>query len=402
MTLVRSFSTQWLATAYGATVALLLIILYGRLLGPETFGYYNYLLTLASLFAILQDGGFRTLIFREYTSLTFQQLRNRLISVALGHNLLVTAVGVTILLILPLEDSLLLILAILSFGLGITTTFFSSQIRGEGQFAIEARWRAMVKTISGICILALIFTFEPAIQWIFIGGIVGYCFSLTLRPANCKLKVFFQKLDPSVYKPLASLAIIDMATLIYFKIDIVMLRHLGHGLEEVGYYSAGTRLMEGLIFIHLPFATVLFREMRTRANDPNIFMPYITKLFFLGFLSPVLIVPVGWLLSEEILHLCFGIEFLSASPILDLLLISFFFMIPNLVLTQGTLAIDREHYYAKVTCAAALANIGLNLYLIPNMGAQGAAIGTIATEFLLLISIGVGIIRWRRKSALEQ
>ena len=77
-------------------------------------------------------------------------------------------------------------------------------------------------------------------------------------------------------------------------------------------------------------------------------------------------------------------------------------MIPNLVLTQGTLAIDQEHYYAKVTCAAALANIGLNLYFIPSMGPQGAAIGTIATEFLLLISIGVGIIRWRRKSALEQ
>jgi len=400
MTLVRSFSTQWLATAYGAVVSLLLVFLFGRLLGPETFGNYNYLLTLASLFAILQDGGFRTLIFRELTSPTFQQIKSRLVSLSLGHNILVTSIGIFALLILPLEDSLLLVLAIISFGLGITTTFFSSQIRGEGQFAIEARWRAMVRTLTAASILVFIFLLEPTIQWIFVGGIVGYSLSLVFRPATCKLKVFFQKLDPAVYKSLVSLLIIDIATLIYFKIDIVMLRHLGHGLTEVGYYSAGIRLMEGLIFIHLPFATVLFREMRTRANNSSLFISYVLKLFLLACLSPALIVPVGWFLSEDILHLCFGIDFVNASPILDLLLISFFFMIPNLIVTQATLAIDCEHYYAKVTCVAALANIGLNLYLIPAMGARGAAIGTIATECLLLILIGAGIVRWRRKLVL--
>ena len=376
--------------------------MFGRLLGPEIFGFYNYLLTLASLFAIFQDGGFRVLIFRELTSPTFQEIKDHLVSLAQGHNLMVTTIGVLICLILPFDDAPIFILAILSFGLGITTTFFSSQIRGEGQFAIEARWRVMVRTLTAVSILAFIFLLEPTIQWIFVGGIIGYCLSLALRPATCKLKVIFQKLDPVVYKSLVSLLIIDIATLIYFKIDIVMLRHLGHGLEEVGYYSAGTRLMEGLIFIHLPFATVLFREMRTRANDSNNFMPYIINLFLLSCLSPFLIVPAGWFWSEEILHFCFGAGFKSASSILDLLLISFFFMIPNLVLTQGTLAIDREHYYAKITCVAALVNIGLNLYLIPTLGAEGAAFGTIATEGLLMILIGAGIIRWRRKLVLEQ
>jgi O-antigen/teichoic acid export membrane protein len=77
-------------------------------------------------------------------------------------------------------------------------------------------------------------------------------------------------------------------------------------------------------------------------------------------------------------------------------------MIPNLVLTQATLAIDREYFYAKVTCAAALTNIGLNLYLIPAMGAKGAAIGTVSTEMLLMLFIGGGIISWRRKMVLEQ
>ncbi|SVE60359.1 uncharacterized protein METZ01_LOCUS513213, partial [marine metagenome] len=75
MTLAKSFRVQWLASVYGAIVSILLIFLFARLLGPETFGKYNYLLTLASLYAIIQDGGFRTLIFRELTSPTFKKLK---------------------------------------------------------------------------------------------------------------------------------------------------------------------------------------------------------------------------------------------------------------------------------------------------------------------------------------
>ena len=193
-----------------------------------------------------------------------------------------------------------------------------------------------------------------------------------------------------------------MATLVYFKIDIVMLRHLGTGLEEVGFYSAGSRLLEGIIFMHLPFATVLFREMRTRMAQPKDFTLYILKLISFSIIFPIVIIPVGWFFSEEVIHLCYGVDFTSASPLLNLLLISIFFMAPNLILTQATLAIDREYFYAKITCLAALINIGLNLYLIPSMGAKGAAIGTIATEAIVMILIGGGMTSWYRKVILEQ
>ena len=402
MTLAKSFGIQWLASAYGAIVSILLTFLFGRLLGPEVFGNYSYLLTLGSLYAIIQDGGFRTLIFRELTSPTFQQIKVSLVSLSLGHNILVTTTGVLILLALPLNDRFLLILAIISFGLVTTSTFFSSQLKGQGQFAEEAQWRVTTRTLGALSVLFFIFIFAPTIELILGGTIVGYGIALALRPRTCKLKVFFQKLDPVVYKSLASLLIIDIATLIYFKIDIVMLRHLGSGLEEIGYYAAGSRLIEGLIFMHLPFATVLFREMRTRASYPKKFTPYILKLFLLGSSSPIIIVPIGWFFSKQILRVCYGADFINAFPLLNLLLISFFVMIPNLVLTQATLAIDREYFYAKITCVAAVTNICLNLYLIPAMGAKGAAIGTISTEVLLLLLIGSGILSWRRKVILEQ
>jgi O-antigen/teichoic acid export membrane protein len=398
MSLARSFSLQWIASAYSAIISILLTFLYARLLGPETFGNYNYLLTLAALYAILQDGGFRTLIFRELTSPSFQNLKDHLVSIALGNNFLITIIGTLLLLSSPIKDSFLLALAIFSFGLVTTVTIFSSEFKGKGNFSADAQWRIISRTLGAIGSVVFILLFSPTIQWVFGGAIIGYSIALILRPATCKLKIIFKKLDSVVYRSLASLLIIDIATLIYFKIDIVMLRHIGNGLEEVGFYSAGSRFIEGLIMVHLPFATVLFREIRKRANHPNKVKFYILKLFFFGSASPIIIVPVCWYFSNEILRLCYGVDFANASPLFELLLISFFFMIPNLVLTQATLALDQEYYYAKVTCLAALINIGLNFYLIPTMGAKGAAIGTIVTESFLVILIGGGIYMWNKKS----
>jgi len=56
-----------MAAIYTAVVSMGLTFVLGRLLGPEAFGTYSNILTLASLFFILQDGGFKTLIFREKT-----------------------------------------------------------------------------------------------------------------------------------------------------------------------------------------------------------------------------------------------------------------------------------------------------------------------------------------------
>ena len=95
MMFFRSLSSQWLATAYVAAAMMLLIFFLGRYLGPENFGVFSYVHSLALIYAILQDGGFRTIIFRE--SATAGQNRwpvDELLARALGHLLLTTLGGV--------------------------------------------------------------------------------------------------------------------------------------------------------------------------------------------------------------------------------------------------------------------------------------------------------------------
>ena len=76
-------------------------------------------------------------------------------------------------------------------------------------------------------------------------------------------------------------------------------------------------------------------------------------------------------------------------------------MIPNLVLTQSTIATNQEYFYAIGTLLAATVNITLNFYFIPAYGTEGAVYGTIATEAFLMIYIGSGVILNQRRKKIS-
>jgi Na+-driven multidrug efflux pump len=65
------------------------------------------------------------------------------------------------------------------------------------------------------------------------------------------------------------------------------------------------------------------------------------------------------------------------------------FILPNYILTQGAIALNKEVGYAKIVVGVALLNIVLNLWLIPEFGAMGAAWATIVAEGVLCIGLGV-------------
>jgi len=393
----KSFGSQWFSSIAVAGISALLAFTLGRLLGPSGFGAYSYLLTIASLYAVFQDGGFRVLIYREISFPTFKTIAHRLVPIALGQNILVTLIGIGIVFIFPFDSKFVLTLSIISFGLGTTTTFFSSQIKGEGQFEVDAKWKILVRIFTATTILAFALLIKPTLQWIFIGWIIGYCLSLAFRPSKCFLKFQFKKLDSKIYKSLVALLLIDICTLVYCKIDLVMLSHLGVAPDEIGYYAAASRMLEGLIFIHVPFATVLFREFRVRAGTNRGHLQFIFRFFLLAFLPPLIIIPTGITFSEDILHYSFGVEYQHSYPILNVLLFAFIFMSPSLILTQTIIAINRERFYAIGTLIAAVVNIALNFYFIPAYGTKGAAYGTIATEAFLMVYIGVGIILYNQR-----
>ena len=122
-----NLSSQWLATLYTAGVSLGLTFVLGRVLGPDGFGRYSYILTIATLFFILQDGGFKTFLYREKTlpSNGLKRYEDRLFSWALGHTVVITVAVALFVWALPEKYNLGILAALICFGLQAVANFVS-------------------------------------------------------------------------------------------------------------------------------------------------------------------------------------------------------------------------------------------------------------------------------------
>ncbi|WP_208934744.1 polysaccharide biosynthesis C-terminal domain-containing protein [Paracidovorax avenae] len=65
------------------------------------------------------------------------------------------------------------------------------------------------------------------------------------------------------------------------------------------------------------------------------------------------------------------------------LFLAFVIVLPNYVLTQAAIAMDRERCYAAGAALAAVTNLVLNFLIVPDHGVRGAAAVVIATEAVL-------------------
>lgn len=398
--LAKALTSQWAATLYAAAVSVGLTFLLGRVLGPAGFGQYSYILTLGSLFAILQDGGFSTLIFRETAKAALAAAPGRpsLMAMALGHLLAVTALGLLLVPLFPDGEHLPLGAAVLYYGLFCATSLVSAELKGHNNFAAEALWRAVTRTATALAAgCALLFP-SPGPTAIFLGLLVGQ--ALTLATPFARPLFVAPRLHPrrDVYAPCAAFLCISAATTIYFRCDIVLLRQLTSDPAEVGNYAAAYRLIEGVIMLATPLAHIFFRRLRVSLDDTAAFARSFRLMLGVMIVLSLCATVGGLVLGPFILTLAFGDKYAAAVPLLSWLLASLPFILPNYVLTQALVALGRERYYAGVTILAAILNIGLNLLLIPHLAAKGAALATVATEAVLCAGLGLAFVKWGFRS----
>ena len=368
-----NLTSQWIATVYNAAVSILLTFLLGRVMGPEAFGRYSYMLTLASLFFILQDGGFKTLLFRERTlpSPAMKGYGDRLFSWAVGNTLVMTLGGVVCVLVLPFQYGLGIMAAFLYFGLQAVANFISSALRGDGLFVREAKWQAMVRTLGALGILLGLFL-VGAEPWVVFGGwFLGVLVGLFFAPISIGRPWFGGFGIREVRRACLGFMAIDAATVVYYRCDIILLEYLTGNSAEVGYYSAAYRFLEGVVLMAVPLRVIWFRKLRLVWEDKRFFEHQVLKMG-LGMLGAAcLVIGIGVPFSKEIVLFTFGPEYAASVSLLPWLLVALVFVLPNGVLTQGVVARNMERYYAFAAGGAAVLNIGLNLVLIPGLGGWG-------------------------------
>lgn len=177
-------------------------------------------------------------------------------------------------------------------------------------------------------------------------------------------------------------ALFGVIVTVYGRIDMVMLRYM-QDFETVGWYSAAYKAYEvanifpGILFLPaiFPVLSRIYNE-ESRAKYTEFFNRSLRILFSTSLLLTMFFIFVAPLLIQTFFPESFAASILAMRIIVLVLTVSSFSVLfTNLIVIQ-----NKEKLSIKIIIASAIANILLNIYLIPKYSLYGAASATVIAE----------------------
>jgi len=177
----------------------------------------------------------------------------------------------------------------------------------------------------------------------------------------------------------------------YNYIDTIMLSVIS-GNQEVGLYSASYKIYEGPVLIPAIIGTVFMPPLaRLFIENKNEFMSLFEDGLKYIIIAAIIVGINGILLSEPIILLTFGEQFIDSVNTLKILLAGMVFVFTIYFLQTVMISIDMQKILLYISLLGLAMNVIVNLILIPSYGQIGAAIATISVEGLICIILCVVI-----------
>jgi O-antigen/teichoic acid export membrane protein len=373
-------------------------------LGEAAFGVYQFATTLAALFAIGTDLG-----LSMWTTRALARDRSRAAAIvgtglrvrAFSGGILLLAIGVAT----AVSGSSQLRRALILFGAaGLASTFidyFGAIFRGFERLHDEAHL-AIARAIftTGAALLAL--RLERSLTGFGVGTLVGTLGGCLWGVGILRRRYDFPRVvgAPAFDRPLARRAISEAApiwlatllSLVYFKIDVVILRGFV-GDAELGAYSAVFKVFEALTIVPTIVMAAAFSPMARAHGEPERQRRWERWLVALLLLLGGAIGSAIFFTSQRIVGLLFGSSFLQGSASLRLLALGLPVMFLNAGLWQFLIARNLEVRNLLLAGILLVINVGVNLVLIPRLRGPGAALATVITEVAHAV-LAIAAIRW--------
>ena len=380
-------SALWLmcerVIALGISFAVTLAV--ARHLMPEAFGRLSFLLALASLASPCMALGLNSLVTREVLQRPNAQhliigssivMRSLAGAVVAGLMLAVTSQY------LPGEE--LVLIAVLLFSTifnAFAVVDFWLQARMANRYAALLRL-AVISVFSLARLLAVwfdaglpVFIYLLAIEFV-VQGLLYLVVYHRLGGGVQTLRISAEECR-TLLRQSRWLLLSGIAAILYLKVDQIM---LGVMLDDraVGIYAAAARLSEVWYFVPAAIVTALFPHLiDKRATDTERYGLDVQKLNDLLFSLALLValvmsVTVGWLLPAM-----FGKAYAESVPVLMVHIWAAILVFMRALLSKWLIAEELLRLSLLTQVCGAVANVGLNYYLIPLYGPLGAAYATV-------------------------
>lgn len=372
------------------TVGLLLGIWLARYLGPEQFGLLNFALAFSGVFGAISTLGLQGIVVRDIvrdpasarvTLGTAAILR--LISGIVSFLLLLAAIFY----IRPNDLQARTIVAILGsmvlFKVSeIAIYWFESQVQSKYIVWVQNS----VFILFAIVKFGLIYIDAPLSSFVWAilieSVIASLLITIALNFTNNRLSELRVSMarTKTLLKASWPLGLSSIAVMIYMKIDQIMLGQM-IGDQAVGIYSVAVRISEVWYFIPAAIATSFFPALlEAKKNCDFRYQMRLQRLYDLMVMISVLVAIPMTFLSTILVKLLFGESYTEAGIVLAIHIWAAVFVFLGVASNSWFLAENMQYKALERTICGALANVTLNLFLIPKFGIIGSAVSLVVSQ----------------------
>lgn len=384
-------NTSWLlAERILRMLVLLFVGVYiARYLGPQDFGLLSYALSFAGLFLALATLGLDTLLVRELVRAP--ERRDELLGTAfllkLGGALVM---WLAIAAVAPLAghdtrtNILVAVVALAAVFQAFNVIDFNYQAEVKSRYVVHAQLlQLLVSSTVKLGFIAigaplLWFAWAICLDGLLLAASLGIVYlRKTGNPFHWKWKTATARILLQHSWPLI---LSGMVISVYMKIDQVMLKTI-LGTEAVGIYAAAVKLSEAWYFIPMVITSSVFPAIiSSRAEDKNRYHQQMKKLYSLMiWMAMAIALPIS-LVSPWIIETLYGAAYKDAAAVLTIHIWAGVFVFIGVSGSKWLLNENLQKYHTINTTTGAVANITLNLYLIPLYGVTGAAVATLISQ----------------------
>jgi O-antigen/teichoic acid export membrane protein len=367
-----------------------------RHLGPENYGLLAFSVGFVGLFSFIAGLGIDQILSRELAQDITK--KDELLGSSLFLKLAASSLSVILILVstyIVKTDSITrLLILINSFTLifgsfNIISFFFQAKVQGKYQSIslisvtiILSLLKILVITFNkGIIYFAFVFFLEN-ILYALIGVYIYTKSGNSLLAWRVKKTVIIYLLKDSWPLMISSAFIF-----IYTRIDQVMLKFITSNFN-VGVYDSAVRISEVWYFIpSLIISSVFPAIINARKVSEGMFEKRMIYLYSLMFYMAIAVALPITIFSDFIIKTIYGSAFIGASGVLSVYIWAGIPVFITIAINTYLLTENRTGVSFVSSLVGMVANIILNIWLIPNYGIYGAALATLISYSFIPISI---------------
>lgn len=386
--ILKGFSWLLGEKVVGAGTTFLSMIVVARYYGPADFGTLSFALSLTSLFAVAGNFGLNGLVVKE--CLDRSDSWRSVLATAFVLKLIGYAVAMVIVIgmafttpNLTAYDRWVVIFMAVSL-LPRPYEVLDYWLQGCHNFRDAAIARTVTQVFGSILRAALSFLMIP-MPWIagtFILQYAGLAIAYLVivrryAPSALAITNYSKVLAKDLTGRGVFLFVGAILATVNLKIDQVMINAM-LGKTHVGHYAVAASISEAWYFFPVALTSVVFPYLiKGRASSQERFHRQMQLLTDLLFTTALIAAIVVTFYANEIIDLLYGPQYDAAAEILTVHIWSAIFIFMRTAFSKWILIEGALKFSMLTHGLGALANVGLNYFLIPKFGVVGAAYATL-------------------------